>query len=113
MTKFNKYTATQEVVAAYLDLEFVWDVTDLMEFLDNYKLNYRVGKITNPDHSNAQHYYLEMLTGVTDEESGEDTWVHIPHHTYLVVSSEDDRVAVTIASIEDFERVYRKIEDES
>lgn len=114
MTKFNKYTTTQEVVAAYLDLEFAWDVSDLMEFLDNYKLAYRVGKITNPDHSTAQHYYLEMLASAADEEGGEEAWVHIPHHTYLVIMvSEDNQVGVTTASIEEFERVYKKVEDES
>ena len=113
MTKINKYTATQEVVAVYLDLEFSWDVSDLMELLDNYKLNYRVGKITNPDHTNAQHYYLEMLAGAT-EEGGEDTWVHVPHHTYLVImTDEGDRVGASSLSIDEFERVYKKVEDES
>ena len=110
MTKINKYTATQEVFAAYVDLEFSWDAIDIMDFLDEYKLNYRIGKITNPDHTDAQHYYLEMLGGPT-EEGGEDMWMHVPHHTYLVImTGEGDRVGASSVPAEEFKRIYKKVE---
>jgi len=113
MAKINKYTATQEVIAAYLDLEFPWDVSDLMALLDNHKLNYRIGRITNPDHSDKQQYYLEMLAAPT-EEGGEDTWVHVPHDTYLVVVTGDgDNVGVSSLPAGEFERIYKKVEGES
>ena len=110
MATYKEYVSEQRVYAMRVDLEFAFDVVDIMEFLTTFNLDWRIGKINNVDHSNPQHFYLELMVGIDDNELPQ--WALIEHDNYIcVVPNPNDRdapVGVSIIPASTFEANFKE-----
>lgn len=113
MSSYKTYISEQRVYARMIDLEFQFDVADTITFLTDFKLDWRIGRIQEVDHSNAQYFYLELLMG--RDENDQPNWVHIPHNCYVCVypnlKDSEAPLGVSVVPAEDFEATFRLTTD--
>ena len=76
-----QYQMKRSTAAIRVDLEFAFDVKDMVDFLSNYHIEHRIGNIVvDHDFSTGQGYYVEIFN---DRASG---WVSVPFDHYILVT---------------------------